>query len=354
MEYLSCDIEHICVTDDEGRLYGLITHTDITSSIDPETLMNNFCLNDFLKLGKRVKWIKKETHTKEVLDNMIKGQTDSVMIVEDKKPIGIFTTKDVIKVIRRNLDINKPISEYMSSPVDTISKESSVKNALDFLRQKHYKRVVVVDEEGNLSGMITQKELISLAYSKWAILMKEHQDKLDEINQALINKNKQVEHYATRDPLTGLYNRYKFTKLFDAAFEGMQEDGYDISLIILDVDHFKSVNDNFGHNAGDDVLVAISNILTSTLREVDIVCRWGGEEFIILLTHVHLEDAINIAQKLRIKIEQHHIETLGAVTASFGITQVGINDTLKSAVDRADTALYEAKEAGRNCVKSIY
>lgn len=353
MEYLSCDIEHICVTDDNGKLYGLITRTDITSSIDPETLMNNFCLNDFLKLGKRVKWIKKETHTKEALDDMIKGQTDSVMIVEDKKPIGIFTTKDVIKVIRKNLDINKPISEYMSSPVDTINKASSVKNALDFLKQKHYKRVVVVDEEGNLTGMITQKELISLAYSKWAILMKEHQDKLDEINQTLINKNKQIEYFATRDPLTGLYNRYKFTKLFDVAFDGMQEDDYNISLIMLDIDHFKSINDNFGHNVGDDVLVAISNILTSTLREVDIVCRWGGEEFIILLTHVHLEDAINIAQKLRLKIEQYHIDTVKNVTASFGVTKVTPVDTLKSAVDRADTALYEAKEAGRNCVKSI-
>ncbi len=196
IEYLNCNLEHICALNEDGTLYGLLTHTDITSSIDPDTLMNSFCLDDFLKLGKRVKWIRKETKTSVILQEMINNATDSVMIVEESKPIGIFTTKDVVKIIRKNLDVEAPISTYMSSPVDTLGKESSVKEALDFLAQKHYKRVVVVNDDGSLSGMITQKELISLAYSKWAMLTKEYQEELGKINESLIKKNAQIEHLA--------------------------------------------------------------------------------------------------------------------------------------------------------------
>ncbi|MDD2651690.1 MAG: CBS domain-containing protein [Sulfurimonas sp.] len=106
IEYLNCNLEHICAINEDGTLYGLLTHTDITSSIDPDTLMKSFCLNDFLKLGKRVKWIEKEATTADVLKKMLHATTDSVMIVENKKPLGIFTTKDVVKIIRATCKFN--------------------------------------------------------------------------------------------------------------------------------------------------------------------------------------------------------------------------------------------------------
>ncbi|MDQ1263013.1 MAG: hypothetical protein QG559_14 [Campylobacterota bacterium] len=349
MEYLSCDIEHICATNDDGSLYGLVTHTDITSSIDPESLMNNFCLNDFLRLGKRVRWINKDLSTSVVLDDMLKNSSDSVMIVEDKKPIGIFTTKDVIRVIRKNFDLEKPISNYMSTPVETIAKQSSVKQALDFLNKKHYKRVVVVDEMGNMSGMITQKELISLAYSKWAILMKEHQEELHQINATLLNKNKQIEQIASRDPLTNLYNRYKFSKLFVSSYKMMLERENALSLVIMDIDYFKRINDTYGHNVGDEVLIYISNIILNALRDTDIVCRWGGEEFVMLLPSVNIENALSIAHKIRGLIKEQQVKHF-KVTASFGVTEIKEQDDLKSVIARADSALYEAKNSGRDAV----
>jgi diguanylate cyclase (GGDEF)-like protein len=312
--------------------------------------MNSFCLDDFLKLGKRVKWIRKETKTSVILQEMINNATDSVMIVEESKPIGIFTTKDVVKIIRKNLDVEAPISTYMSSPVDTLGKESSVKEALDFLAQKHYKRVVVVNDDGSLSGMITQKELISLAYSKWAMLTKEYQEELGKINESLIKKNAQIEHLASRDPLTNLYNRYKFSKLFELSHQSMVEREGMMSLVMVDVDFFKKINDTYGHGVGDKVLVNISELFLSLLRDEDIVCRWGGEEFVILLPSANLKDALSLAEKLRGRIEMMEIETVHKVTASFGVTQVRVDDDLKSAVDRADSALYRAKNAGRNCV----
>ncbi|MFA5234849.1 MAG: diguanylate cyclase [Sulfurimonas sp.] len=351
IEYLNCNVEHICAINEDGTIYGLLTHTDITSSIDPETLMNNFCLNEFLKLGKRVKWIAKEKKTLEVLADMINNSADSVMIVENQKPIGIFTTKDIVKIIRKDLDLEVPISAYMSSPVDVLNRESSVKEALDFLTSKHYKRVVVVDENGCLSGMITQKELISLAYSKWAMLTKEYQDELSKINESLIKKNTQIEHLASRDPLTNLYNRYKFSKLFDISLQAMNERESEVSLVMADIDFFKKVNDTYGHGVGDKVLVAISELFLALLREEDIVCRWGGEEFVILLLSTNLQKALSISQKLREHVETMEIEPVHKVTASFGVTQIRVDDDLKSAVDRADSALYMAKKAGRNCVK---
>lgn len=352
LEYLDCDVEYICVTNDDGSLYGLISHTDITSSIDPDTLMGSFCLNDFLKLGKRVKWINKEIKTSDLLNEMVENSFESVMVVENSIPIGIFTTKDVIRIIKNGEDLELPISRYMSSPIDTINKNSSIREALDFLKEKHYKRVVVVDEDGRMTGIITQKELISLAYSKWAILMKEHHEELSQINTVLLNKSKKYEAMASTDSLTGLYNRYKFSELFLSLYKNMLERDIDLSLIILDIDYFKKINDTHGHNIGDIVIVQISQTLLKKLRDVDIVCRWGGEEFVLLLPATNLNNAIMIAEKLRVLIQEIQIEGIGSVTASFGVAAVMKNDDLKSVVDRADEALYLAKKLGRNCTKS--
>lgn len=352
LEYLSYNIEYICAVNDDGSLYGLITHTDIISSVDPDTLMDNFYLNDFLKLGKRAKWINKDIKTQDLFCDLLKNTSDSVIVVENFKPIGIFTTKDVIRVMKQDADLSLPVSHYMSSPVDTISNNSSVKEALEFLKDKHYKRVVVVDEEGSITGIISQKELISLTYSKWVILMKEYQEELDKINTSLLSKNKKYEQLASKDSLTGLYNRAKFLELYDASYAIMRQRENQMSLIILDIDNFKLINDTYGHNVGDKVIEQISQALLKVLRSIDIVCRWGGEEFVILLPAVDLDHAVIIAEKLRVYIQELEIENMGRVTSSFGVARVKNEDDVKSVIDRADKALYMAKASGRNCVKS--
>lgn len=97
LEYLNNPIEYICVINEDNSLYGLITHTDITSNIDPDTLMDNYRLQDFLKLGRRMKWIKKDEIISSLLKDMVNNAYDNVIIVDDLKPIGIFTTKDIMK-----------------------------------------------------------------------------------------------------------------------------------------------------------------------------------------------------------------------------------------------------------------
>ncbi len=352
IEYLNDSIEYICVVNEDSTLYGLITHTDITENIDPDTLMDNYRLEDFLKLGRRMKWVKKDAKIFSLLEDMVSNLYDNVVVVEDLKPIGIFTTKDIMSLIKNNIDLNVEIEKHMSSPVQSINKNFSIREALSFLKEKHFKRVIVVDDDGLLSGIISQKELIALTYSKWSSLMKEYQKELRDINTKLQSKNIEYENLASTDALTGLYNRHKFTQLYLSSYESMVQRHNKMSVILLDIDHFKKVNDIFGHNIGDITLVEVSKILLAALRGVDIVCRWGGEEFIILLPTADLNGAILIAQKLHKSVKEVKVDKVGAITASFGVSEVREGEEMQDAINRADKALYLAKKSGRDCVRS--
>lgn len=353
IDYLNCEIEHICVTDDMGKLFGLVSHTDITSSIDPDTLMDNLCLYDFLKLSRRAKWVDKNIKTIDVLHDMTANRYESVIVIEKLRPIGIFTTKDVVKIIKQNSDLELSVSSYMSSPVDVISKNCTIKEALLFLREKHYKRVVVVEDDGRMAGIISQKELISLSYSKWAMIIKEYQEELSRMNDSLLSKSRKYEVMAATDSLSGLYNRSKFLEIFESSFLTMQERGNSMSLIMADIDYFKRINDTYGHNSGDNVIRSISGEFQKRLRNIDVVCRWGGEEFVILLPATDVENATKLAHKLRGYIEALWVDEPIKATASFGVTKVYTHDDINSVIERADKALYDAKDAGRNCVKVV-
>jgi len=350
--FLNKEIEYICVLDTDKSLYGFLTHTDIISNIDPDTLMDTYRLEDFLKIGRRMKWVSKDEKTSTLLKDMASSFFDNVIIVEKNKPLGILTTKDIMKLIKNKEDLAQPVSIFMSSPIQTINKNSSIKEALKFIKEKHYKRAVVVDSNGFLSGIVAQKDLISMTYSRWAMLMRAYQNELNDINNMLENKNKEYETIASTDSLTGLYNRYKFSELYNSSYKSMTQRHNNMSLIILDIDFFKKVNDNFGHNVGDQVLIKVAHSLLKTLREIDIICRWGGEEFIILLPTVGLDKAYILAEKLRKYIEELEIQYVGHISSSFGVSQVKEGETMDDVIDRADKALYLAKNSGRNCVKT--
>jgi diguanylate cyclase (GGDEF)-like protein len=352
LEYLARSVESIAVLNDDDSLFGIVTHTDITRNIDPETLMENYRLADFIKLGRRMKWVKKEEKTSKILSEMVRESFDNVIVIDDSVPLGILTTKDIMRLIVENQNLDFPVCEYMSSPVDTVNKNVSIKTALEFLKSKKYKRIVAVDDEGVISGIVSQKELISLTYSRWAMLMKEHEAELSEINILLQSQNKEFETMASTDALTGLFNRYKFSELFVSTYKTMMLRDSKMSLILLDIDFFKKVNDTYGHNNGDRVLIQVANALHHIIRNIDIVCRWGGEEFVVLLPTASIENAIAIAEKIRVYVENMEIPEVGKITVSCGVSEVEYEDNMKRVIERADKALYLAKNSGRNCVKS--
>ncbi|MEA3512603.1 MAG: diguanylate cyclase [Campylobacterota bacterium] len=163
-------------------------------------------------------------------------------------------------------------------------------------------------------------------------------------------ESQQYHFHATHDALTGIYNRsYYFEKI---ANEIEQSRRYKTTfcIILFDIDFFKKFNDNYGHLKGDEVLVKLSQTIQTNTRVSDTFARWGGEEFIILLEKTTLEKAELIAEHFRKLIENMHIKDIPQVTSSFGVTQYQDGDTDNCILKRADDALYEAKEAGRNCV----
>ena len=351
IEYFEQSLEYICAVNSDGSLYGILTHTDIISHIDPETLMENYRIGDLMNMNKHIQKTSQDTISSEVLNCMADNRYDCIVITNNGLPVGILTTKDIMELIKKSFDLTAPISKFMSSPIETINEDASIKEAINFMKEKHFNRIVVVNSKNILSGLILQRELISLSYSKWSILMREYSSELSEINNLLEKKTKKYEKMASTDQLTGLYNRYKFTELFNSEYRTMKQRDNHMTLMMLDIDYFKIVNDKHGHNVGDTVLLQTSNILLKYLRNVDIVSRWGGEEFVVLLPTANKENGIKLAEKIRESLSVYDMGNGLKITASFGITEVKVGDCLEEAIKRADDALYEAKNSGRNCVK---
>lgn len=160
----------------------------------------------------------------------------------------------------------------------------------------------------------------------------------------------ELEYAASRDPLTGLLNRRLFLGLLDSARQQKRRVDMDYCLMILDADHFKRINDTLGHLRGDEVLVVLAKTLEKRVRESDAVCRWGGEEFTILLPQTGLDNAAHLAESLRLAVAAIHIPDLPRVTVSIGVAQQQPEETTESLIKRADAALYQAKDSGRNRV----
>lgn len=152
------------------------------------------------------------------------------------------------------------------------------------------------------------------------------------------------------DYLTGLYNRRFLDQILRR--EKAMADRYNtpFSIILLDLDNFKIINDVFGHHVGDKVLVEVANTIKNNLRATDISGRWGGEEFLIILPNSDLEKALKVAEKLRNFIYQLKVSPVEGISASFGVSQYKKGEPYEETIKRADLALYKAKSEGKNCV----
>lgn len=302
--YLKDEIDQVGIADEQGNLCGVLKHSDIVNTIDPEVLLENYSVKDILKHHRVDIWVNPTEKTEDVIALMSKHNTDCVLARKGKALQGIFTTKDAMRLFDKQNDLTCPLSTYMSQPVETVYSNVSIKEALRFIQEKHFKRVVVVNKQEDLQGIVSQSELIELCYSNWAVIMRKFHNELQEINSLLERKSKHYEGLAAKDPLTGLYNRYKFTKIFTSQLVTMRESDKPMSLIMLDIDYFKKLNDQFGHNLGDSVLTEIAETLNKNQRQSDVICRWGGEEFLILLPAAKLEQAQQVAETIREKIKQ--------------------------------------------------
>jgi diguanylate cyclase (GGDEF)-like protein len=184
------------------------------------------------------------------------------------------------------------------------------------------------DEIGQLTGV----------FNKMVRKLKELQDELRTT--------------AAVDALTGAYNRKKIEQLLEGEIERARRYNSPLSLILFDLDHFKIVNDTYGHLSGDYVLKTVIGIIQDHIRKTDLLGRWGGEEFMLLAPETGIEQATEFAEKIRQQVELFAYQKVGTITISSGLTEFKVGDTIDSLIMRADNALYKAKRNGRNRVEA--
>lgn len=165
-----------------------------------------------------------------------------------------------------------------------------------------------------------------------------------------------LELMATSDSLTKLPNRQAFDVIINTFINDAKRNEEALSMLMVDIDHFKAINDHYGHLAGDQLLIAVADCLRANLREVDFVCRWGGEEFLVLLKKCDAHNALQLSEKLRQVIDNMAVEFKNEVlkvTVSQGVSQWVVGEPVDSLIERTDIALYQAKQAGRNRVQLV-
>ena len=170
-------------------------------------------------------------------------------------------------------------------------------------------------------------------------------------NQALQQANVELAQIATTDALTGMWNRRHFVAMADTLRAQARRQATPLSLLLLDIDHFKSINDRYGHATGDQVLIELSQRIKQAVRDTDVFARWGGEEFVLLLSCCGAAEAMGVAEKLRALVADRPFPVVGAVTISLGVAELHADEPMESLFQRVDVALYQAKAAGRNATR---
>lgn len=209
--------------------------------------------------------------------------------------------------------------------------------------------VPILDDKGNNQGVIASFDDVSELESKneqLQLLV----GKLAAIQGAIEDKNRKLEHLASRDPLTDCYNRRAMREKLDDEFLKAQQSRKDLVCIMLDIDHFKRVNDTYGHGVGDVVIKMVAQVVKDAVRDSDVVARFGGEEFCVVLPNTTVEQVKIIAKRCRMTIESQNCGGV-KVTSSFGISALSLGSTSPNdLIHQADEALYHSKQNGRNMV----
>lgn len=213
----------------------------------------------------------------------------------------------------------------------------------------------ILDGQGRLRGCLVSFSDVTALHRINAQLLVTLSD-LEASKEEIRRQNEDLHRLATRDPMTGCLNRRAFFDGADPLFERIRSEHGELCCVMSDIDHFKSFNDRYGHSVGDMVIKSVAKCLGSELREVDLLCRYGGEEFCILLPGSTPEQARDVAERLRRSIEEHAGAAIRdipgiQIRSSFGVASIklGAKDTAEL-IDQADNALYQSKQNGRNRV----
>ncbi len=279
---------------------------------------------------------------------------DNMIIVADRNKIyevnisflhffGFYSTDDMMKNYDRIAEMTVEMEGYMK-PED--AKTMWLENVTADMAEGQY-RPIAFKQEGS-----DNLHFFSMTFRPLSIETDMFVVEFSDVT-ALEKRSKEFENRANYDPLTRIYNRRRFLELLNRGIENARHLNHPLSIVFFDIDHFKQINDTYGHNTGDEVLKSLTALTSATIRGLDIFARWGGEEFLILIDSTTLAEASQMADHLRKTIKNYEFPDVKNVTCSFGVTVYHPGETAEEFINRADSALYQAKETGRNRVVGI-
>lgn len=318
----------------------------------PEALSRTLVLTLFVVLGYFVsKKSYRLEHEKALLEHSLNKSPEAIYWL-DKKGKFYYVNCSAAEILGYSTDEFKSLTTvdlHKNDPAYTAEtwpnrwKLLQEKKVLQYETQLSRKDSSVIDVEIVAKLVIHHKREFFVAYARDIGKRKAKEKKI-------IRLNRELEELASRDKLTGILNRSKFEDFLQQSLAEYKRYSKGIGVIMFDIDHFKSVNDTYGHIIGDSVLKQLAALVQDLIRESDIFARWGGEEFVILLPHSTLDEAHIVANKIHTGIEKHQFKSIGDLTVSIGVAAANRNDNSESLFLRVDRALYRAKESGRNRV----
>ncbi len=297
-----------------------------------------------------VDYLKKPFHITELRAkiNRLKNEREHSVSLVNLKDRGETLTKKEKRLLNLLLDNQTHAVTYDMIEQDVYENKPMSMDALRALVRRLRAKIAddiienIIDEGYSISN------LSEVLHEKPQNHTSQNMEALQEENRLLKLEKEVLLRKSTTDPLTGLYNRIKIQEIFLHEQQQFIRYGDSLSVILMDLDNFKVVNDSHGHNIGDKYLQALAGTLTGFFRKVDMIGRWGGEEFLILLPRTSLNEAKETVLKLREQINEMDCPMIGRQTASFGLATLTKEDTLKTVVHRADKGLFLAKERGKN------
>jgi diguanylate cyclase len=262
-----------------------------------------------------------------------------------KSSSKIMLRQDPTGEVRAELE--KHFGTFLDLVGEQLTSSERHSSALDVLNQ----RLDGTKSEAELRTIIEKLMASNEAYKRETVDLEHRLEKARFEAHQLKQRAANAERLALIDPLTNILNRRKFDEDLAYQVSLSHNEQTPLCLMMIDIDHFKSINDRFGHRAGDAVLVQFAELLSKMVRNTDIVARYGGEEFAIILPLAPLGNAFEIAERIRIATQNHKWDRLEpgvSLTSSSGIADIRDGDTVIDLINRADEMLYEAKRRGRN------
>jgi len=277
-----------------------------------------------------------------MVERMQKHHIGAVVVIDSANaPIGIITERDIMRglLIFKEDIFHKTAESLMSSPVASLEPGEDIETAIIFMTLNRIRRVPIT-QNNKLVGIISYMD-ISQALRKGYYILEEKAEILAD--------------RANKDPLTGLYNKGYLIRSIKKHIKLAKKNNTSLAVMMIDIDFFKKVNDTYGHLCGDEVLKSLANLLREKSRAVNIICRYGGEEFLIIAPMANFKTANYFAERLRSTVENNDFyygEQKIKITVSIGVAL--FNPKIKNGrelVKQADQALYAAKRNGRNQVQ---